>query len=147
MANLYGVIGQSTPEHLLADPMNGHPIAIPVEPGSGALDRGTLMYRKSTGFWAPAATANVVDTNMFAVLNEAVDGGSAPASGETAVAENAAAYQTGRFISGKVLYYNTSGSKYDVPTLAMEAVLAGQGIFFDHSAESAPEFTNSVTGS
>ena len=147
MASIYGTIGTSTPEHLLADPIGARPIAIPMEPGNGEIARGTLVYRKSSGLWAVAATANVVDTNLFAVMNETVDTGSAPASGVTAVAENAAAYETGRFISGKVLYYNTSGTKYDKPTAAMEAILADKGIFFDQSVESAPGFENSVTGS
>jgi len=145
MANLYDTIGTSTPEHLLADPINARPIAIPMEPGNGPVKRGTVVYRKASGLWAAAASANIATTSALAVLNEEIDTGSAPASGATAVAENAAAYQTGRFIDGKVMY-NNSGTLTQV-TAAHKVVLGLQGIFFDQSVESAPAFENSVTGS
>lgn len=138
MSNLYGIIGTSTPEHLLSDPLNGHPIAVPLEPGNGELARGTLLYRKSNGLWAPAGNSQISTSYAFAVLNEAVDTGATV--GATAVAENAAAYQTGRFIDGKVKYDN-SGTPTAV-TAAHKVVLALAGIFFDQSVESAPEFDN-----
>ena len=134
MSNLYGIIGTSTPEHLLADPLNGRPIAIPVEPGNGEIPRGAIMYRKDSGFWAPATTSQLTTGYLLAVLNEAID------SGTGMVAENAAAYETGRFIAGKVLY-NDSG-EYKAVTAAYVPALAKQGIFFDQSVESAPEFDN-----
>lgn len=139
MSNLYGVIGQNTPESLLAQPQ-ADVIAIAMEPGNGEIKRGTLVYRKATGLWAAAATANVANTSYMAVLNETVDTGDSVDDGT--VAETAAAYRTGTFIHGKVKYYNTSGSRYDVPTAAMEVTLARQGIFFDQSMESAPELDN-----
>ena len=129
MSNLYGTIGTSTPECLLADPIGARPIAVPVEPGNGTLKRGTLLVRKSSGLWAPAATSDVANTNLFAVLNEEIESGASVA--DNPVAETAAAYETGRFIDGKVLYYKTADTKYDVPTAAMKVVLARQGIFFD----------------
>ena len=138
MSNLYGIIGTSTPEHLLSDPLNGHPIAVPLEPGNGELARGTLLYRKSNGLWAPAGNSQISTSYAFAVLNEAVDTGATV--GATAVAENAAAYQTGRFIDGKVKYDN-SGTPTAV-TAAHKVVLALAGIFFDQSVESAQEFDN-----
>ena len=138
MSNLYGTIGTSTPEHLLADPMNGHPIAIPMEPGNGELKRGMLVYRKANGMWAPAGTSQISTSYMLAVLNEAIDTGASVSAG--AVAENAAAYQTGRFIDGKVTYDN-SGTPTAV-TAAHKVVLALMGIHFDQSMESAPEFDN-----
>ena len=138
MSNLYGTIGTSTPEHLLADPMNGHPIAVPVEPGNGELKRGMLLYRKASGLWAPAGTSQISTSYLLAVLNEAIDTGTG-VDGDT-VAENAAAYQTGRFIDGKVTYDN-SGTPTKV-TAAHKVVLALAGIFFDQSVESAPEMDN-----
>lgn len=144
MSNLYGIIGQSTPEHLLADPLNARPITIPVEPGNGTVPRGAVVYRKASGLWAPAATANITTGEMLSVLNEEIESGEAPTSGATAVAENAAAYQTGRFIDGKVLYLN--GSAYEAVTAAHKTALAKQNIFFDQSVESAAEFENSATG-
>lgn len=140
MSNLYETIRTSTPEHLLADPMNGHPIAVPMEMGNGEIARGTLLYRKDNGLWAPAATSNISSSYAFAVLNEKVDTGvTADAS---AVAPVAAAYQTGRFIDGKVLYYNSSASEYQSVGAAQKQVLGLQGIFFDQSVESAVEFDN-----
>ena len=138
MANIYGIIGTSTPEHLLADPLNARPIAVPLEPGNGELKRGMVLYRKASGLWAPAGTSQISTSYALAVLNENVDTGSG-VDGDT-VAENAAAYQTGRFISGKVKYDN-SGTPTEV-TAAHKVVLGLQGIFFDQSVESAPEMDN-----
>lgn len=131
MSNLYGIIGTSTPEHLLSDLLNGHPIAVPMEPGNGTVKRGTVIYRKDSGLWAAAAAANVVNTNLLAVINEEID------TGTGSVAENAAAYQTGRFIDGKV----TLAEDAEL-TAANKATLATVGIFFDQSAESAEDFNN-----
>ena len=140
MSSLYGIIGQSVPNYLLADPLNGTPVAIPMEPGNGIVKRGTVAFRKPTGFWAPAEAGDIVNTNLFAVMNEEIDTGSAPSSGETAIAENAAAYRTGCFIDGRVTLKNDAalGAGHKV-------VLARQGIFFNVS-ESAGEFENGVTG-
>lgn len=142
MSNLYETIGTSTPEHLLADPMYAHPIAVPMEMGNGLIARGTLLYRKANGLWAPAATSQVSSSYAFAVLNEKVDTGESV--GASAVAPVAAAYQTGRFIDGKVTYYNTSASEYQSVGAAQKQVLGLQGIFFDQSMESAEEFDNGV---
>ena len=134
MSNLYNVIGTKQPEHLLADPLNGHPIAVPMEPGNGTVKRGMVIYRKASGFWAPAGSAAITTGNLLAVLNEEID------TETGTVAENAAAYQTGRFIDGKVMYDN-SGTP-TVVTAAHKVALAKQGIFFDQSVESAGEFDN-----
>ena len=138
MSNLYGIIGQSTPEHLLADPLNGHPIAVPMEPGNGKVARGMLVYRKSSGLWAPAGTSQISTSYALAVLNEEIDTGASVSA--NSVAENAAAYQTGRFIDGKVKYDN-SGTPTNV-TAAHKVTLGLHGIFFDQSVESAPELDN-----
>ena len=138
MSNLYEVIGTSTPEALLADPINARPIAIPMEPGNGVVKRGTVVYRKSSGMWAAAGTSQISTSYALAIMNEEVDTGNGVSAGT--VAENAAAYQTGRFIDGKVKYDN-SGTLTDV-TAAHKVVLGLQGIFFDQSVESAPEFDN-----
>lgn len=134
MANMYGIIGQSMPEHLLHDPMNGHPIAVPMEPGNGTVPRGAVVYRKASGFWAPAASDQITTGYMLAVLNEEID------TGNGSVAENAAAYQTGRFIDGKVKY-NNSGV-YTAVTAAHKVAMAKQGMFVGQSMESAGEFDN-----
>lgn len=140
MAKLYESIGQSGYKNLLADPQGADKIAIPCEPGSGAIPAGTVMYRKASGLWAPAPTAQVTASNQLAVLKDAVDTGEAPASGAKAVAEDAIAYRAGRFVAGTVTL--ASGAAL---TEANKAVLRGQGIVFSVK-ESTSTFTNSVTG-
>ena len=141
MAERYGVIGTSNTVNLLADPQGADKIAIPCEPGNGDIPAGTLMYRKASGLWAPAASAQVVNTNQLAVLKEAVASGAAPASGETAVAEDGLAYRAGCFIDGAVTL--TAGAAL---TDAHKVILRQQGIVFDKK-ESTTTFTNTVTGS
>lgn len=141
MSELYSKIGEKGYSNLLADPQGADVFAIPCEPGNGSIPRGTVMYRKSSGLWAPAAAANVVNTNMLAVINEDVDTGTAPASGVTAVAEDAAAYRAGCFVDGCVKL--TAGAAL---TDALKVILRQQGIVFD-KMESTGTFDNSVTGS
>lgn len=141
MAELYGVIGTSNTVNLLADPQGADKIAIPCEPGNGDIPAGTLMYRKDSGLWAPAASAQVVNTNQLAVLKEAVASGAAPASGETAVAEDGIAYRAGCFIDGAVTLAASAAL-----TEAHKVILRQQGIVFDKK-ESTTTFTNTVTGS
>lgn len=140
MAEIYNVIGTSEYDQLLADPQGADVITIPCEPGNGEIKRGTVMYRKASGLWAPAASAQVVNTNMLAVINETVATGSAPASGTTVTAEDAAAYRAGIFIEGRVkLTANAALSD------ANKVVLRQQGIVFDRK-ESTGTFNNTVTG-
>lgn len=141
MAEIYDVIGTSTPVNLLADPQGADKIAIPCEPGNGDIPAGTLMYRKASGLWAPAAAAQVVNTNQLAVLKEAVASGNAPASGVTAVAEDGLAYRAGCFIDGAVKL--AAGAAL---TDAHKVILRQQGIVFDKK-QSTTTFTNTVTGS
>ena len=138
---LYNTIGTSAYDQLLADPNGAEVISIPCEPGNGTVKRGTVMYRKASGLWAPAATANVVNTNQLAVLNEEVETGSAPASGTTVTAEDAAAYRSGRFVDGRVTLAASAAL-----TEAHKVVLRQQGIVFLEK-EGTGTFTNTVTGS
>lgn len=141
MTDLYNTIGTRSYDNLLADPQGADVITIPCKPGNGAVARGTVMYREATGLWSPAASAQVVSTNQFAVLNEDVDTGAAPASGVKAVAADAAAYRAGRFIAGKVKLAASAAL-----TEAHKVILRTQGIVFD-PMESTATFDNSVTGS
>ncbi len=140
MSELYSIIGTSEYANLLADPQGADPIAIPCEPGNGDVPVGTIMYRKASGLWAPAAAAQIVNTNPLAVLKETVATGSAPASGDTAVAENATAYRAGRFIDGAVKL--AAGANL---TDAHKIILRMQNIVFDKK-EGTGTFTNTVTG-
>ena len=141
MSNMYGVVGTSTPDYLLNDPQGAKKIAIPCKPGNGDIKRGTVMYREETGFWSPAASANVVNTNMLAILNEDVATGAAPAAGVTAIAADAAAFIAGDFIDGRVTLASDAAL-----TDAHKVVLRQQGIVFSKT-EKAAEFNNTVTGS
>lgn len=136
---IFGVVGTSTPDQLLHDPLSADKIVVPVEPGSGTVKRGTIVYRKESGLWAPAASANIVTSNEFAILKETIVVGDTPDEGETTVAEDAIAYRSGIFINGRV----TLASDGTV-TEAHKIVLLRQGIKFDHKAETA-SFENSVT--
>ena len=140
MSELYKKIGESGYDQLLADPQGADVIAVPCEPGNGDIKRGTILYRKASGLWAPAAAAQIVNTNQLVVLNEAVATGSAPESGKTVTAEDAAAYRAGRFIDGRVTLAADAAL-----TEAHKVILRQQGIVFDQK-ENTNTFTNTVTG-
>lgn len=139
MSELYSVIGSSTYKNLLADPQGADLISVPVEPGNGELAAGTVLYRKSNGLWAPAATAQMSTSYQLIVLKEDVDTGATV--GAEAVAEDAAAYRAGRFVDGAVKYYNTSASEYQAVGAAEKLVLRLFGIVFNVT-DSASEFDN-----
>lgn len=140
MSELYKKIGVSGYDQLLADPQGADVIAVPCEPGNGDIKRGTILYRKASGLWAPAAAAQIVNTNQLVVLNEDVATGSAPASGTTVTAEDVAAYRAGRFIDGRVTLAADAAL-----TEAHKVILRQQGIVFDQK-ENTSTFTNTVTG-
>ena len=129
--SLYEVIGTNNPEYLLADPQGADVMTIPCEPGNGTVKRGTVMYRKESGLYAPAATGNVTADNMLAVLDESVD-----TDANAAIAEDARAYRGGRLIYGKVTLAQDAAL-----SAANIAVLRGQGIVFDQM-DTAPVFSN-----
>ncbi len=140
MSAMYDVIGTQAYVNLLADPQGADVISIPCEPGNGDITMGTVMYRKASGLYAPAAAANAVATNQLVVLGENVATGTAPASGVVAVAEDAAAYRAGIFVDGAVKL--AAGAAL---TDAIKVVLRGQNIVFDKK-ESVETFDNTVTG-
>lgn len=133
--SLFKTVGTKEPAYLLADPQGLDTIAIPCEPGNGIVAMGTVMYRKATGLWAPAAAANVVSTNQLAVLGETVD-----TAANATIAEDAKAYRGGRFINGKVTL--AAGA---VVTDAHKVTLRTMGILFD-VMEGTGTFNNVVEG-
>lgn len=122
--DLYSKIGEQTYTNLLADPQGADVIGVDMEPGNGIVKRGTLIYRKANGFYAPAASAQVTTSYMLAVLNEDVDTGDSVAEG--AIAEAAAAYRAGRFIDGAVKLASDA-----TVTAAHKVVLNLMGIRFN----------------
>ena len=126
--SLYEIIGRNNPTYLLSDPRGADVIAIPCEPGNGIVKRGTVMYPKAAGLWAPAAAGNVVASNQLVVLDETVDT-TGVESGAKIIAEDARAYRAGHFVRGKVTLANDAAV-----TAAAEVVLRAQGIVFDQMA-------------
>lgn len=141
MSEMYSTIGSRAYSNLLADPQGADLISIPCEPGNGDVAAGTVMYRKSSGLYAPAATAQVTASNQLVVLKEDVATGAAPGSGKTATAEDAAAYRAGCFVDGAVKL--AAGAAV---TAAHKVILRGQNIVFDVK-ETTATFDNTVTGS
>ena len=131
---MYSVVGTNNPEYLLADPIGADVVAISMEPGNGTVKRGTVVYRKSTGMCAPAAEANVVNTNQLYVLDEQVDTDADPE-----IAEDAKAYRAGKLIYGRVTLANDAEL-----TEAAVTVLRGQGIVFNQM-DTAAEFNNKIS--
>ena len=129
--SLYEVIATNNPEYLLADPNGADLIAIPCKPGNGKINRGTVMYRGADGMWLPASSAEAVDTNMLAVLDESVD-----TTASATVAEDARAFRAGRLIAGKVTLKD--GAEL---TAAVQLALRKQGIVFDQMVGTGT-FTN-----
>lgn len=128
---MYNVIGSNNPNYLLADPKGADKFAIPCEPENGVIAAGTVMYRKESGLWAPAAAENVAESNQLAVLDGDVD-----TTLNKNVAEDAAAFRGGRFVYGKVKLANG-----DAPTAAHMVILRKQGIVFDRM-QSTETFDN-----
>ena len=120
MATLYRNIGSKTEKNLLAHP-DAEKISVPMLPGEGVVESGTVIYRTADGFWAPAAAANVANTNQLAVLKADIDTGTEAAG----VAEDAIAYRSGKFIKGAVTL--KAGAAL---AEAQRVVLRGQGIVF-----------------
>lgn len=131
MSSMYQVIGRSEKKNLACDPAGAQIIAIPCEPGNGVVARGTVVYRKESGMYAPAAAENVTETAYLAVLDEAVD-----TELDAKVAEDARAYRAGCLIRGAVTL--AAGAQV---TAAHETVLRKQGIVLS-PMESTQTFDN-----
>lgn len=119
MANMYSVVDTFDFTYLCADPKDADVISVPVKPGNGVVNRGTVLFRGTNGQYEPAATGDVIATNNLVVLNETVD-----TSGS--VAEIAAVYRAGRLIGSKVTL--AAGAAL---TEAHKVVLRAQGIKLD----------------
>lgn len=135
MSNLYDTIGTSAYNQLLAK-VEADPIAVNLLPGQGELKRGMLLYKNASCFYAKATNSQISTSYDLVVLNEDVDTG----NDGTAVAEVAAAYREGTFISGKVTYDNSGTAT--VVTEAHKVVLRMQGIKFNQSVDKAATFEN-----
>ena len=136
MVNLFENLGNSPVTYLEAG--GGEAIAVSMEPGSGTVKRGTVIYRKSSGLYAAAASGNIATDNNLAVLREDVDIGAS-----ATIAPAASAY-----ISGKLLakYVVLSDGETNL-SAAQALILRKQGIVlypFDDLTKADTEFDNMV---
>ena len=121
MANeLYAVLGTSKDYSLLAGTGTETEIGVALAPGNGVVERGTIIKKGENGLYAPAATGTL-SGGECAVLMSDTDTG---AEG-TGVAPSAAAFRTGRFLTGKAKLASGELSAADVLELRR------QGIIFD----------------
>jgi len=97
MPQMYKVIGRSDPQYLLEDPKDLDVIAVPMEMGNGVVPRGRIVYRKDTGFYAPAGADDIIEGNYFVVLDQDVD----TDVSETAH-DDARGFRAARLIRGRV---------------------------------------------
>lgn len=135
MANMYGKVASYEPSYLLSDPTGANLIAVSAEPGNGTVERGTVLYRKENGMYAPAAAGNATAGNDLVVLDETVD-----TDAEATIAETVRVYRAGRLISGKVVLAEGAAV-----TPAIALVLRQQGIVLT-AMESADTFDNTLPG-
>lgn len=117
MTELFKNLGQSPVETLEAG--GGKQIAVSMEPGNGTVKHGTVIYRKDSGLYAPAAAANIVTTNNLAVLVTDTD-----TDTSATVAEAAAAYISGELLAKDVVISDGETNL----TAAQALVLRKQGI-------------------
>lgn len=139
MSELYGVVGQQNYANLLSSPTGADAIGINVELGSGVIPAGTVMYRKSSGLFAPAANDQISTSYYLVVLAEPIDAGASVEAG--AVAPEAKAYRAGCFIDGVVKL--ASGNALSD---ANKVVLKLNGIVFDQKVGTANTIENGTVG-
>lgn len=121
MSKLYETIGKKDPTYLMASPEGCQREAVSVEPGNGTVARGTVMYRKASGMYAPATAAEAIADNDLVVVDESVDTAANPT-----IAEVAGVYRAGRLVRDRVLL--ADGSPVDD---AVALVLRQQGFHMD----------------
>lgn len=116
--SMYGTIGQSRDFSLLAGTGTERVIGVSVKPGSGLLERGTLVQKGADGLYAPAKTGSLA-SGACAVLENDTDTGS-EASG---IAPSAAAYASGLFLSAKLKLKTGSLTAADLLELRRQGIL------------------------
>lgn len=124
MENLFGTLGQSEVKDLLATSQNTRAVAVSLEPGSAVIPYGTLIYRKSSGLYAPAAAAQIDGSYNLLVLKDDAD-----VTENAGIAIAAAAYESGCFKAGTVKKADGNGG-YEAVSAAEAIVLRTFGITF-----------------
>ena len=93
---LYAQIGESQDYSLLAETGTERTIGLAVKPGSGLLERGTIVMLGTDGLYTPAVTGKM--TGALAVLAESVE----TTEESAGIAPSARAYSAGRFLKEKL---------------------------------------------
>lgn len=133
--NLYGNVETYTPGYLLADPHGAIRGAVPVEPDHATVKRGTVLYRKASGMWAPAAAANCVTTNQLAIADQDID-----TTESEEISNNVSVFFAGTFVKGKV----TLASNAEL-TAACAVALRNEGFLIETMVDpDNDEFDNKV---
>lgn len=118
--DMYAVLGTSADYSLLAGTGTESEIGVALAPGNGVVARGTIIKKGENGLYAPATTGTLSGGECAVIISDTDTG----AEG-TGVAPSAAAYKTGRFITGKAKLASGQLSATDVLELRR------QGITFD----------------
>ena len=138
MTELYKNLGQSANETLEAG--GGKQIAVSLEPGHGTVKHGTVLYRKSSGLYAPAAAGNITENDNLVVLVTDTD-----TDTSLTVAEAAAAYISGELLAKDVVLSDGETNL----TAAQALILRKQGIVlypFDDLKAADVVYDNTVIG-
>ena len=93
---LYAQIGESQDYSLLAETGTERTVGLAVKPGSGLLERGTIVMLGTDGLYTPAVTGKM--TGALAVLAESVE----TTEENAGIAPSARAYSAGRFLKAKL---------------------------------------------
>jgi hypothetical protein len=128
--NLFKQAGASEYPQLLADSSGHIKENIVLLPGSGTVKRGTVLARDASGFYKPAASADIAPTAMMAIADEAADASDAA----NTVGIPIAAYVKGIFLARHVVLANGAPL-----TLANMSVLSNAGLMIRQSVSQTGE--------
>lgn len=115
--DMYAVLGTSADYSLLAGTGTESEIGVALAPGNGALERGTIIKKGANGLYAPATTGGMAGGECAVLMNDEYTGAE-----KNGIAPSAAAYKTGRFLSGKVKLATGSLSAADVLELRRQGI-------------------------
>lgn len=115
---LYAQIGESQDYSLLAETGTERTIGLAVKPGSGLLERGTIVMLGTDGLYTPAVTGKM--TGALAVLAESVE----TTEESAGIAPSARAYSAGRFLKAKLKLTAGALAAADLLEMRRQGILA-----------------------
>lgn len=87
MSKMFSNVGAVSFDKFLANPVGAVIVGLPLKPGQGVLEIGTVIYKPTTavqGFWLAATTSELTSSYNLAILGETVDTDAEPAASEDA---------------------------------------------------------------